>query len=107
MKKLLLTLALFSLVACAQPTLSPAKSFDDKLAYSEAIVTSVRSATASAVLDHEIASADGVRILTLTDQARALIDAAHDEGATPTGLDMLSQVTALLSVIQHDKAVPK
>ncbi len=63
-------------VACASLGLAPAKSFDDRLAYAYGSNTALRTAATNSLTAGSISSGDAEEVLKLTDQARALLDAA-------------------------------
>lgn len=60
------------LAACA------AQSFDQRLATAYASNTAVRTTAAAAIDAGRMSSADGERVLAVTDQARAILDDAAD-----------------------------
>ncbi len=106
MKNLLITLALFTLVACASAPPVP-QSFDERVGAVEVGVTGIEKAATSALLDNEITQSDAKHIQQLCRSAKLLIDAARDEGNTETGQGMLSKAAALLAQLQSYEEVKK
>lgn len=70
-KVLFLVLAACAIAGCAA-------SFDQRLAQAYATNTAVRTTAAAAVNAGEMSSADGQRVLEITDRARAILDDAAD-----------------------------
>lgn len=70
-----LLLALLS--ACASVGITPPQSLDQRLAYAAGQVTGIRSATANALDAKTITSQDAEKVLKMTDESKALIDAAR------------------------------
>lgn len=78
-------LAVLLLTACAAT-----QSFEQRLAGAYATNTAIRT-TATAALDAgRISSADGERVLAITDQARAILDDAAD--GDERGLDLAIEI---------------
>lgn len=97
-------LAVVLLVACAQVGLAPAQSFDERLAYGYSTVTSVRTSAAAALNTGAISVTDAEHALTVTDQARAGLDAAkvsNGVGDTSTATGKLAAATSVLVEVQQ------
>lgn len=75
--RLLPRFVLLLLAACAL-TACTTQSFDQRLATAYASNTAVRTTAAAAVNAGQLSSADGQRVLEITDQARAILDDAAD-----------------------------
>src|SRR6266852_6028243 len=67
---------LLLLGSCSSVGLAPAQSFDQKLAYAEQVDTSVLTASTASLRAGQISSADQQQVITMADQAKALIDSA-------------------------------
>lgn len=96
-------LLLVILPACSSLGLSTAQSFDEQLAYAYGTHTAVEQAAASAVNAHSITAAEGQAVLSLGDQARALLDSAKAvETTNATGATKdLVLATAVLQQLQQ------
>lgn len=104
MKKLFLSIMLFTLTACA--VTPPAQSVDARLAYSLAAITAARTGAADAVIANTITVAQAGKVLAATDDARELVDvarAAHLAGNDGSALGTLAQVAAILAQVQVQK----
>lgn len=92
------------LTACAQLGLTPAETFDQKLAYGYSTVAAVRTSSADALNAGKITVPDAQRALVVTDTARAALDAAGDAnraGDASTAIGKLTLATALLTQFQQ------
>jgi hypothetical protein len=98
-----LPLILFLLCSCAQLGIAPAQSFDQKLAYAEQVDTAVLTASTSAVRAQQISSDDHQKVITVADQAKALIDSARPLSTTdPTAANAkLALATSVLQQLQN------
>lgn len=91
------------LVGCASLGLSPASSFDQRLAYAVSQNAAVRQAAANSFEAGDIKADDAKSILKITDEARTLIDAArlaYGAGDIGTAEGRLQLATALLVKLQ-------
>ena len=91
------------LAGCAQLGLTPAKSFDEKLAYSYGTHTAVLQATTSYLTAKDITSKDAEQVLKLADESKALLDgarAAAKIGDTSTANSKLLLATSILAQLQ-------
>lgn len=79
--KLVVFVLLFTLSACAQLGLTPAKTFEDKLAYAVGVHKAVLVATTQSLNAKSISSKDAVQVLKLADDSRLILDAAKQAGA--------------------------
>lgn len=93
---------LLLLCSCSSLGLAPAQGFDQKLAYAEQVDTSVLTASTAALRAGEISSADQQQVITMADQAKALIDSAKLLSSTdPTQANAkLALASAVLTQIQ-------
>lgn len=92
------------LSACATLGFESAKSFEDKLAYAFGNVTAVRETAAAGVRAGTLSSADGAEVLELTNEARALLDAARvvaGTGDTEAANAKLVLATAILTQLRN------
>ena len=88
---------------CASIGATPAKSFDQQLAYGYATVTAVRTSAADALNVGTIQITDAQHVLIVTDTARAGLDVARTSSAagdTSTALGKLTEATAILTAAQ-------
>ena len=95
--------AFYLVIACAQLGLAPAQSFEEKLAYAYGVHTAVTATAAAAVSAKALTPADGAQVLSVSDQARTLLDAARTLYAAQdtTGADAkLVLATGLLTQLQ-------
>lgn len=88
------------LMACAELGLAPADTFEKKLAYAYGTYTAVQQSAASALAAKEITKADAQQVLTLGDQARALLDAAKVVGDPTEAQNKLLLATQILQQLQ-------
>ena len=107
-RKLAIALSLVVMAGCSQLGLAPAASPSEGLAYGYGTVASIRSTAASALTAGTITTAQAQQILTITDQARAALDAgeavaitaptntAGISGYLTTATELLTQAQALL-----------
>jgi hypothetical protein len=92
------------LMGCAQVGLTPAKSFDEKLAYAYGTHTAVLQTAAQAVNSKSMSSADGAQVLKLADESRTLLDAARiasKAGNVDTANGKLILATSILVQLQQ------
>lgn len=84
--RLSLAVAVLSFITgCASLGLTPAGSFDARLAYAYGTHTAVLQAASAAVTAGTISKKDGETVLTLATQSRALLDSARAvENTDPT-----------------------
>ena len=81
----LITAALSLIAGCASLGLTPADSFDARLAYAYGTHTAVLQAASAAVNAGTLSKKDGSAVLTLGEQSRTLLDSARAvEGTDPT-----------------------
>ncbi len=95
---------LLILTACASLGLAPASSFDERLAYAVSQNAAVRNAAAVSLERQEIALEDAQRVLKITDEVRAALDAAglaSGVGDVSTAEGRLQLATALLINLQN------
>lgn len=76
-RNLLASVALLALAACAQLGLAPAQTFDQKLAYAYGTHTAIVASAAQATKTGTLNATDAEHVLTLADQSRQFLDAAH------------------------------
>lgn len=93
-------LVILLLAGCAQLGLAPADTFEKKLAYAYGTYTAVQQSAASALTAKEITKEDAQQILTLGDQARALLDAAKVVGDPLEAQNKLLLATQILQQLQ-------
>lgn len=109
--------AMFAATGCAQIGVTPAKSFDQQLAYGYATVTAIRNVTADAVavrktqvaeskttLMPSMTAADALHVLDLTDSARSYLDLARMSkfsGDDQTAMDKLIKATSIIVAAQN------
>jgi hypothetical protein len=94
---------LLLLAGCAQLGLSPARNFDDKLAYAYGTHTAVQQATTQSLNASDITSADASQVLKLADESRTLLDAAKaasSVGDINTASGKLLLATSILEQLQ-------
>ena len=90
-----------AMLGCA--ALTPAKSFDDRLAYAYGAHTAVLAAAADSVTAHELTSTQGEQVLKLADQSRQVLDAARvaaAAGDVRTAEGQLTLATNILTQLQ-------
>lgn len=88
--------------ACAAFT--PAKSFDDKLAYAYGTHAALLHAAAAGVAAGEITPEDGQQVLNISDQCRAILDAAKlaaGTGDVSTAEGQLALAVNILTELQN------
>lgn len=73
----ILAVALSCLTACASVGLTPAQSFDARLAYAYGTHTAILQAATAAVTAGTISRKDGETVLKLAQQSRVLLDSAR------------------------------
>lgn len=103
MRSRILLSLLVLLSACASIGLSPAKSFDQKLAYAYGTHTAVLQAATAGVIAKSLTKTDGEQVLNLADEARTLLDAAKTiaaTGQTGAAYNKLLLATAILEQLQ-------
>lgn len=86
--------------ACASLGLTPAKSFDDKIAYANGTLTAVVNAAATSLNAQQITSEDAKGVRNLAKEAASFLDAARVVGDTPEGNQQLALATAVLTQLQ-------
>lgn len=88
--------------ACASLGLSPAQSFDSKLAYAYGVHTAVLQTAAAGVVSHTLTVPDAKAVATLADQSRTLLDSAKSLEASDvtTAAGKLTLATGILTQIQ-------
>lgn len=95
---------LLILAACASLGLAPASSFEERLAYAVSQNAAVRSAAAVSLEKGEIALEDAQRVLKITDEVRAALDAARlaaGAGDVGTAEGRLQLAAAILIEVQN------
>lgn len=85
---------------CAQLGLAPAQSFDQKLAYAYGVSIAVQQAATSELVAKQITKEDAQQVLSLHDQARALLDAARLVGDPTEAQNKLLLATQILTQLQ-------
>lgn len=98
-----LAILLFLVSACASIGLAPPSTFEDRLAYAVSQNAAVRTAAANSLKAGDISKDDAQRVLKITDEIRAALDAANlavNTGDTSTAEGRLQLATALLVEIQ-------
>ena len=91
------------LAACTQLGLQAPQTFSQKLAYGYSTLASVRTTAAHALDAKQITVADAKQVLDLSDQARALLDAAgmaQGTGDLSTAASKLALATTILTQLQ-------
>jgi hypothetical protein len=63
--------------ACGTLGITPPQSLDQKLAYTTGQITAVRGAAADALAAQTITADDAEKVLKMTDESKALVDAAR------------------------------
>lgn len=93
---------LLILTACASLGIESPQSFDQRLAYSQGVATSVLSASTASLRAEEITSDDHAHVIAIVDQAKALIDSAKLLSASdlPAANAKLQAATQVLVQIQ-------
>jgi hypothetical protein len=94
LRKVALLPLLLIITACTSLGLAPAASFEDKLAYAVSENAAVRQAAANALAAGDIDLSDAQNVLKITDESRALLDAAR----VASGLGDISTAEARLSL---------
>lgn len=92
-----------TVTSCASIGLQPAKSFDEGWAYALGQTTALRQAAADGVRTGSLTADDGEYVLKVTDQSRALLDAAraaHGAGDVETAEGRLALTTSILAQLQ-------
>jgi sensor histidine kinase regulating citrate/malate metabolism len=100
MRALAYAFAYVMIAGCASLGLTPAKSFDQQLAYGYSTVASVRQSAAQALTTGVIKVEDAKQVQSLADQARSLLDAsrgAYSVGDTKTALGRLQLANSVLT----------
>lgn len=90
------------LVGCAAFT--PAKSFDEKLAYAYGTHTAILHAAAAGVANGELSVPDAEQVLKLSDQCRAILDTAKlaaGTGDVTTAEGQLALAVNVLTELQN------
>lgn len=103
MRKLAVIPLLLILTACASLGLAPASSFEERLAYAVSQNAAVREAAAVSVERKEISVDDAKRVLKITDEVRAALDAARlaaGAGDVSTAEGRLQLATSILVNLQ-------
>lgn len=104
MKKLKVGIAsvlmLVMIAACASLGVVQPQSFDQKVAYSNGVLTGVVNATATSLDAHQISSEDAKGVRNLAKEAAGFLDAARAAGNTPEGNSQLALATAVLTQLQ-------
>lgn len=101
---LILPLLALLLAGCASLGLAPASGFEDKLAYAVSQNAAVRTAAANSLEAGDIDATDAEAVLKITDEARALLDAARVASGTgdlSTAEARLSLATTILVKLQQ------
>ena len=96
-------IVLLSVAGCASLGMAPAKSFEQKVAYSYGIHTAVLQSAANAVNNQDISLEEGKQVLNLADESRALLDASRQAfhiGDIDTANGKLMLATSILSQLQ-------
>ena len=101
MKKYLIFPILALLIGCAQMGLAPAKTFNERLAYSYASHTAVLQAATSSLQAGSITPADAKQVLKLADESRALLDAARITGNPVEAQNKLLLAATILTQLQQ------
>lgn len=99
--KYLLPFLFAALMGCSSLSLAPATSFEEKLAYAYSLDTSLRLSASSALQAGAIKVDDAQTVLSITDQARAALDAARVAGDPSTAASKLALATSLLTQLQQ------
>lgn len=104
MKTLLAVVMACCLTACAGMGVAPPTSPSQGFAYAYGVVAGLRTSAAQALMAQTITVAQAQSALTLTDQARALLDAGEvllqAGGDTTTIAGDLAAATAVISQVQ-------
>lgn len=103
-RNMLMVPLLFLLCACAQLGLQPAESFNDRVGYAFATQTAVLSAATSALNAGDISSADAKTVMSISNNAKALIDSArvvHAAGDTKAADKKLTMAVSVLTELQN------
>lgn len=94
-------IALFALLAsCAQLGLAPADKFDEKLAYAYGVSTAVKQTATAGLAAKSLSVDDAKHVLVITDQAKALLDAARVTGDPLEAQNKLLLATQILTQLQ-------
>ena len=97
------TVGVTVLPGCAAIGLQPAKSFEEGWAYALGQTTALRQAATDGLNAGTLTADDGEYVLKVTDQSRALLDAAraaHGAGDVETAEDRLALTTQILTQLQ-------
>lgn len=92
-----------TVTSCTAIGLQPAKSFEEGWAYALGQTTALRQAATDGLNAGTLTVEDGEYVLKVTDQSRALLDAAraaHSAGDVQTAEGRLALVTSVLAQIQ-------
>ena len=89
------------ILGCAALGITPAQSFDDKLAYAYGMNTALREASTSALEAKTISSEDMEHIMAVNAQARNLLDSARVIGDPKAAESKLVLATSLLIQLQN------
>ena len=103
MRKLAIIPLLLILTACASLGLAPASTFEERLAYAVSQNAAVREAAAVSVERKELSVDDAKRVLKITDEIRATLDAARlasSAGDVSTAEGRLQLATSILVNLQ-------
>lgn len=95
---------LLAIVACAQLGVVQPQGFEQQLAYGYGAVTTVRQSAADAIKAKTLTAADGKHVLTITDQARAGLDAAKLASSIGNSADAAAKLqlaTGILTQLQR------
>lgn len=92
-------LSMIALSGCQSLGLAPAKTFDSQLAYAYGTHTAVLNATASAVSAKTLSRDQGQKILSLSDQAKTLLDTARAAETAGDSAGATKNLTLALSVL--------
>lgn len=97
-------LFLLALTACASVGLEEAKTYDQREAYALGTVTAIREAATSSLTLGDMDASEGRNVLSVTDDARRIIDSArfvYDAGNEPEASRQLNLAIALLQQLQN------
>ena len=93
----------FVLDGCTALGVAQAQTFNEKLAYAYGVHTAVLQASTSAVTAGQLSSADATKVLTDSDYAKSVLDAAaaaYTAGDAAGANSKLAIATSLLSAVQ-------
>jgi len=97
-------LALLLISACASLGITPPQSIDQRLAYTTGQITAIRGAAANALAAKSITAADAEKVLSMTDDAKALVDgakAALSAGDEAGAQNRLVLATSVLTALRE------